>query len=175
MGTGRGEPVDSPRRLLARQRAEFAVRLRIDGLSYSQIAAYPAAGGVPLYPGPDGRKRAFEAVAAQMARAQVLPAGDLPRGAGRRPRTVRAASVVYYMRVGNRCKIGMTRNLPRRLHALTPEELLGTEPGGRQVEARRHEQFAALRTNNEWFRFEGPLVEFVAAALDPGTRLVGEF
>jgi hypothetical protein len=68
---------------------------------------------------------------------------------------------VYYMRMGNRCKIGYTTNLRSRVATINPEELLGWEPGSRKLEQERHKQFADLRTHGEWFRYEGPLVEHV--------------
>jgi hypothetical protein len=67
-------------------------------------------------------------------------------------------SVVYYMRVGNRVKIGYTTNLAARISAVMPEEVLATEPGGPQLESVRHRQFADLREASEWFRMEGPLL-----------------
>lgn len=71
-------------------------------------------------------------------------------------------SVVYYMRIGNRVKIGYTANLRQRLNAINPEELLATEQGGPKREAERHQQFAHLRVHGEWFRYEGALVEHVS-------------
>ena len=68
---------------------------------------------------------------------------------------------VYYMRIGNRVKIGYTTNLELRLSSINPEELLVTEAGGRLTEKRRHRQFSDLRTNGEWFRYEGPLAEHI--------------
>jgi hypothetical protein len=70
--------------------------------------------------------------------------------------------VVYYMRVGNRVKIGFSTNLTSRISDVMPEEVLATEPGGPDVERARHRQFADLRVAREWFRYEGPLVEHVA-------------
>lgn len=70
-------------------------------------------------------------------------------------------SVVYYMRIGNRVKIGYTTNLRNRLNAINPEELVATEQGGPQLEAKRHQQFAQLRVHGEWFRFDGALAEHV--------------
>lgn len=70
-------------------------------------------------------------------------------------------SVVYYVRVGNRVKIGTTTNLRRRLAILAPEEVLATEPGNTAQERSRHVQFRALRTVGEWFRYEEPLVSHI--------------
>jgi hypothetical protein len=72
-----------------------------------------------------------------------------------------ARSVVYYARLGNRCKIGYTHDLKRRMTDIQPEELLATEPGGAVTEDQRHQQFKALRVVGEWFRYEGSLVEHV--------------
>lgn len=66
--------------------------------------------------------------------------------------------VVYYMRLGNRIKIGTTVNLSRRLDAINPEELVTLEWGDHAVERQRHRQFAALRCNGEWFKMEEPLL-----------------
>lgn len=71
--------------------------------------------------------------------------------------------VVYYMRVGNRVKIGFTTNLTARVSQVMPEEVLAIEPGGRLLEDVRHRQFAALRVTREWFRFEGPLAAHVSS------------
>jgi hypothetical protein len=68
---------------------------------------------------------------------------------------------VYYMRIGNRCKIGYSANVRQRMGQIMPEELLATERGGPTLEFARHEQFKGLRTRGEWFRYEGRLVEHV--------------
>jgi hypothetical protein len=70
---------------------------------------------------------------------------------------------VYYMRIGNRIKIGWTTNLTERLKAINPEELVATEEGGRKLEKRRHSQFADLRTHGEWFRMDEPLIGHLVA------------
>lgn len=69
--------------------------------------------------------------------------------------------VVYYMRIGNRVKIGWSTNLPSRLASINPEELMATEPGDRRLESLRHREFGPLRTHGEWFRLEGRLVEHI--------------
>jgi hypothetical protein len=78
-------------------------------------------------------------------------------------------SVVYYMRIGNRVKIGTTRHLADRLAVFQPEELLGTEPGGRDVEQRRHNVFAEYHVNNEWFAYGPRLAEHIAGLTDDQT------
>lgn len=72
-----------------------------------------------------------------------------------------AAEVVYYMRIGNRVKIGWSTSLASRLASINPEELMATEPGDRELEKLRHQQFRALRTHGEWFRMEPPLLDHI--------------
>lgn len=69
--------------------------------------------------------------------------------------------VVYYMRTGLLCKIGITRNVAQRVVTLGAEEILAVEPGGRKLERFRHKQFAGLRSTREWFHYEGELIEHV--------------
>lgn len=72
-----------------------------------------------------------------------------------------SGSVVYYMRIGNRCKIGYSTSLRTRLEVIHPEELLATEPGGLAQERVRHQQFSRLHVYGEWFSYEDELVEHV--------------
>lgn len=76
---------------------------------------------------------------------------------------------VYYMRTGNRCKIGYTANLLVRMRTITPEELLAVEPGTQDLERHRQKQFTTLRTHGEWFRLEEPLISHIAG-LRPACR-----
>lgn len=69
-----------------------------------------------------------------------------------KPGPSRGAHVVYYLAFGDRVKIGTTRNLPQRVAVLPHDEILAVEPGGREVEQRRHREFAASRLGKtEWF------------------------
>jgi hypothetical protein len=77
-------------------------------------------------------------------------------------------SVVYYARLGNRVKIGYTTDLTKRMSVIQPEEILATERGGPKLESQRHAQFAELRVVGEWFRYEQPLIDHIAAF--PETR-----
>jgi hypothetical protein len=58
-----------------------------------------------------------------------------------------AGAIVYYLRIGDRIKIGFTTNLKQRLSnlRLDPGCVLATEPGGREVEWARHQDFADER------------------------------
>jgi hypothetical protein len=70
--------------------------------------------------------------------------------------------VVYYLRHGQRIKIGTSANPRSRFAALPWEELLAFERGGRGLERRRHETFASARfPGSEWFRAEPELLEHV--------------
>lgn len=61
--------------------------------------------------------------------------------------------LVYYMRINGRIKIGYTTNLMQRSRNYPPgTELLAVEPGTRDTEARRHNQFSrSLAQGREWF------------------------
>lgn len=76
--------------------------------------------------------------------------------------------VVYYIRFGDRIKIGTTANLHRRLQDLPYDELLATEPGGRELERVRHEQFRACRAVGEWHFLDSHLLSHIAKL--PGAR-----
>lgn len=57
------------------------------------------------------------------------------------------APVVYYLLLGDRIKIGTTIHLRNRLKSLRVDDraVLATEPGGLELERRRHLQFATER------------------------------
>lgn len=82
--------------------------------------------------------------------------------------------VVYYLRAGDRIKIGTTASPRARFAALGQRDLLAFERGDRMLERRRHEQFAAHRfAGSEWFaahpELEAHIVELAAGA-DPWDR-----
>lgn len=110
---------------------------------------------------PEVQRTVVDAHKRNQEKAQALAATRLEfqkrLAASRQP----TESVVYYMRVGNRVKIGYTTNMKFRLAAVMPEELLATEPGGAMLEDVRHRQFADLRTSREWFKLEGRLAEHI--------------
>ncbi|MCT9819524.1 GIY-YIG nuclease family protein [Microbacterium sp. W1N] len=70
--------------------------------------------------------------------------------------------VVYYIRWGDRVKIGTSRQPRRRLAVLWHEELLAFERGGRMLERRRHLEFAELRLGGEWFAADPRLLAHIA-------------
>lgn len=61
-------------------------------------------------------------------------------------------SHVYYILFGDRIKIGVTTNLLGRLDGLPWDRVLTVEQGTRELEQKRHRQFAAYRVNGEWFQ-----------------------
>jgi hypothetical protein len=78
-----------------------------------------------------------------------------------RERQRESKGTVYYLRIGQFVKIGTALNLASRLFSYPPDaELLATEPGGRALEAVRHEQFGHLRAaRREWYRPDPQLLE----------------
>lgn len=76
--------------------------------------------------------------------------------------------VVYYLRFGDRVKIGTTHNPRQRFAALAAgvagaEEVLAFEFGGRAVERARHAEFAEDRLGtSEWFALSPRLAAHVA-------------
>ena len=70
--------------------------------------------------------------------------------------------VVYYLRFGDRIKIGTTANPRQRLAALPYDELLAFERGDRALERRRHTQFGEYRiARSEWFAAHGALADHI--------------
>jgi hypothetical protein len=78
--------------------------------------------------------------------------------------------VVYYVTCSDRpgeIKIGMSTDVMIRARNLCPVReghenvLLAVEPGGRDVERKRHAQFAAMRKDGEWFTFGAPIISHV--------------
>jgi hypothetical protein len=74
---------------------------------------------------------------------------------------------VYYIRFGDRVKIGTTKNLSKRLKAIPHDEVMATEPGGLYVEQQRHKQFAHLQistgSHREWFTLTPELLAHINA------------
>jgi len=75
---------------------------------------------------------------------------------------------VYYIRIGERIKVGYSVDVKRRMRAYPPgSKLLAVEPGDRELEKARHRQFAGSRTDGrEWFRPTQDLMELVQELVD---------
>ncbi len=82
--------------------------------------------------------------------------------------------VVYYLRLGDRVKIGTTANPRQRFAAIRHERLLAMERGDRGLEQRRHTEFAADRLGtSEWFAGSERLLahaDVLAGGVDPWDR-----
>ena len=83
--------------------------------------------------------------------------------------------VVYYIRFGERIKIGTSANPRQRLARLWHDDVLAFERGDRLVERRRHAQFDALRQGtSEWFSpapvLDRHIGELAAGVDDPWAR-----
>lgn len=76
--------------------------------------------------------------------------------------------LVYFLRFGDRIKIGFTTNLAERLKAIPHDELLHTEAGTMREEKRCHAAFGHLRETGEWFRAEPDLLAFIIDLRDRG-------
>ncbi len=85
--------------------------------------------------------------------------GELPDGDGEPARV----DVVYYIRWRDRIKIGTSGNPRLRLASLPHDEVLAFERGGRDLEQRRHAQFADRRIpGSEWFVTGDELLAHIA-------------
>ena len=94
--------------------------------------------------------------------------GELPDGDAEPPRV----DVVYYIRWRDRIKIGTSGNPRLRLASLPHDEVLAFEPRGRDLEQRRHVQFAERRIpGSEWFVVSDDLLahitELAAGVAEP--------
>jgi hypothetical protein len=72
--------------------------------------------------------------------------------------------VVYYISRPPHVKIGTTWNLHRRMKEMyvLPADLLAVEPGGRALEASRHQQFSSFRVRGtELFAANGVLTDLI--------------
>ena len=89
-------------------------------------------------------------------------------------RSLRHASVVYFVEREGFIKIGTTRNLRARLPSLAqgsckmpagvtagPVTLLATTPGDRETESSYHDRFRRQRVAGEWFRPNKALLRLI--------------
>lgn len=109
----------------------------------------------------------FQAVRAQFAfpEAPVVEnaVAQEPRIDWRIPKG-RHTPVVYFLRNGDRIKIGTTTDLRARVRRLSlrMDDLALVIPGDRAVERKMHQTFRGLRVGNtEWFRSAEPLTSFI--------------
>ena len=69
--------------------------------------------------------------------------------------------LVYYLRFGDRIKIGTTTNLKERITNIPHDELLATERGSHALEHARHIEFRSDRITGEWFRPSDRLMKHI--------------
>jgi hypothetical protein len=85
----------------------------------------------------------------------------------RRQERATESSVVYYMRMRDLVKIGTTTSPVRvRQSQLMADEVLATEPGGYELEKKRHRQFDQYRYRGERF-YPGPELLAHIATIQP--------
>lgn len=82
----------------------------------------------------------------------------------------RDGSSVYFAECDGRVKIGWSRKVASRIAQLQTGSssaitLLGVVAGGRSLERRLHERFAACRVNGEWFDLTPELRSYIASAV----------
>lgn len=75
-------------------------------------------------------------------------------------------SCVYFMRVGDRMKIGMSKNVRGRAKEIQtgqsePVEVVYSVKGGRELEKYFHVRFVTEKLHGEWFKYRGPLKAFL--------------
>jgi hypothetical protein len=102
--------------------------------------------------------------------ASVLDAmvSSLDRASQEKVSLIRQASpdqcVVYYVQIGDLIKIGTTQNLRARLAGYPPNRrLLGSEPGGYELEQQRLVEFTEHRLCGEWFHPSAAITAHVTA------------
>ncbi|MFB7500038.1 GIY-YIG nuclease family protein [Streptomyces sp. NPDC056161] len=86
------------------------------------------------------------------------------------PGTGRHDPIVYFLRNGDRVKIGTTTNLASRMTALSLRKtnVILALDGGRELEGLLHRRFYSHRIGNtEWFNFADEIKHFVAVRRKP--------
>ena len=81
--------------------------------------------------------------------------------ARRAMRASKCGSFVYYIKLADRIKIGTSTNLKHRLRELPWDSVQLLEVGDTHEERLRHEQFAHLRIQGEWFKESPELTRFI--------------
>lgn len=68
------------------------------------------------------------------------------------------AGWIYFIRFGDRVKVGYTTNPDQRLRGLPHEQVIGIVPGTRADEAGWHKLLADFHVVGEWFRADAELL-----------------
>lgn len=77
----------------------------------------------------------------------------------------KAKHVVYFIRFGDRVKIGTSGDVKRRLEGLPYDEVIGTIPGDATVERLWHTVWADQRITGEWFHATPELLSAIRQAV----------
>lgn len=80
---------------------------------------------------------------------------------GRQGDRDQSEGLVYYVRFGDRIKIGFSRDIRTRLGAIPHDEILAVEPGYPELERLRHKQFGDARLVREWFESSDHLMSHI--------------
>lgn len=108
------------------------------------------------------RCNAHQGLPAKKGKREVLhfDADGIVRDASHVPsrREFPVSDQVYFARLGDLVKIGISHDPVERANSLNAE-LLTAIDGGRDLEARLHREFADLRVRGEWFSAEPSLLE----------------
>ncbi|WP_157227735.1 GIY-YIG nuclease family protein [Nocardia asiatica] len=97
---------------------------------------------------------------------------QIPKGLPPLPKAdPQTSGYVYYLRIGDRVKIGHTTDLDRRLATYPPTmEVLKIRKGGRQLERDEHSRFSPWRTDGrEWFEANAEVLKRIAEIDSPET------
>lgn len=89
------------------------------------------------------------------------------------PAKPKSTSWVYFIRVGDRVKIGTSVNPAQRAVSLSlrVNNVLAVMEGGRKLEKSLHVKFAEHRIEDtEWFAWCDPIATFIDSCADPFTR-----
>ena len=70
---------------------------------------------------------------------------------------------VYFIKFGDRIKIGYSRDWRRRVSQLPHDEVLGVMQGGMSHEQNLHAQFSRYRITGEWFEDCEKIRDYIAS------------
>ena len=90
---------------------------------------------------------------------------ELPQIAAAREADLRRPGIVYYMRFGDRIKIGFTTDLRARALNVPNDEVVAAQPGTMRDERDLHQRFADILVEgqNEWFHNNADLEAHMAS------------
>lgn len=81
--------------------------------------------------------------------------------------------VVYYMRMSDLVKIGVSTRIGQRMTSIGAQGVMAVEAGTYGLELQRHEQFAHLHDHGEWFRMAPELGAHIATVRESFTAKMG--